>query len=315
MKRTGRFGDERGITVIEVLIVVGVLATVSAMAVFGLRSARAAMRLNNSARVFAQNLERARLDAIRRHDSANVEFIDSNTYEITMDYTGSGVKTTRTYKLDSGVTLVDANGNAITDQFPYADFDWRGRTSECAMLFQLKNTQNDALKVQVAGSGDITVNNNVTSVPNITPGTVSPTADIAQNTVAVGTDTRLNLSPCSPSGGGGGGGGGGSAPGSGPVAAACSAGTLTASPQQVTIRRNGASTGTITATVTATGTLGASTESNLSLTAGGSPTFNGSSGGSVSYTVRSLNKTRGTFPVKFTFANCSPATVYVKVTN
>jgi prepilin-type N-terminal cleavage/methylation domain-containing protein len=315
MKRNGRFGDERGFSLLEVAVAAGIISIVLGMAVFGLRSARAAMRLNNSARVFAQNVERARLDAIRRHDSANVEFIDSTTYEITMDYTGSGVKTTRTYTLDDGVTLVDANGNAIADQFPYADFDWRGRTSECAMIFQMKNAQNDALKVQVAGSGDITVNNNVTNVPSITVDPVSATADVAQNTISVGTDTRLNLSPCSPSGGGGGGGGGGSVPGGGTVVAACSAGTLTATPQQVTIRRNGGSTATITATVTATGTLAASTESNLSLTAGGQQTFNGSSGGSVSYTVRSLNRTRGTFPVKFTFANCAPVTAYVKVTN
>src|SRR3712207_8397498 len=54
--------------------------------------------LFRSARVFAQNVERARLDAIRRHDTSNVEFISPTTYEITMDYTGSGVKTTRDRK-------------------------------------------------------------------------------------------------------------------------------------------------------------------------------------------------------------------------
>lgn len=312
LKRTGRFGDQRGFSVVEMLAAVAIVGVISTMAVLGLRSARDAMRLNNSARVFAQNLERARIDAIRRHDSSNVEFINPTTYEISMDYTGSGVKTTRSFTLDSDIKLVDANGNAITDQFPYADFDWRGRTSECAMLFQMKSAQGTTLKVQVAGSGDITVNNNVTNVPLINTTTVSGTADIAPNTTAVGTDTRLNLSPCSPTGGGGGGGG---IPASGPVAATCSAGTLSASPQQVIIRRNGGSTGTLTATVTAPGTLAASTESNLSVTTTAQQTINGSSGGSVAYTVRSLNRTRGTFPVKFTFSNCAPATVYVKVTN
>ncbi len=316
MKRTGRFGDERGFTVIETLIVMAVLAALAGMAVFGLRSARAAMRLNNSARVFAQNVERARLDAIRRHDQSNIEFTSPTTYVISMDYTGSGVKTERSFTLDSEVTLVDVDGSPFVDAngdllptkaFPYADFDWRGRTSECAMFFQMKNTQDDTLKVQVAGSGDITVNNNVTNVPNVSIDSVNATTDIAQNTTAVGTDKRLNLSPCSPAGGGN--------PSGSLVTATCSAGGLTASPQQTTIRRSGGSTGTLTVTVAGPGTLVASTESNLSLTASGSQTFSSSSGGSVSYTVRSLNKTRGTFPVKFTFANCSAATVYVKVVN
>lgn len=308
MKRTGRFGDERGFSLTEVALAVAIVSVISTMAVLGLRSARAAMRLNNSARVFAQNVERARLDAIRRHDSSNIEFINSTTYVIAMDYTGSGVKTERTYTLDSGVTLVDASGNAITDAFPYADFDWRGRTSECAMFFQMKNRQNDMLKVQVAGSGDITVNNNVTSVPSITVGSVSATADIAPNTTAVGSDTRLNTSPCSSTSST-------TSTTTATVTATCSAGTLSASPQQITIRRNGSTTGTLTATVTAPGTLAAVPDSNLSVTTTSPQTLNGSSGGSVSYTVRSLNKTRGTFPVKFTFSNCAPATVYVKVTN
>ncbi|HYH85304.1 MAG TPA: prepilin-type N-terminal cleavage/methylation domain-containing protein, partial [Pyrinomonadaceae bacterium] len=79
------FTDSRGFSLLEMMLVVAIACVVIVFAVFGIRSARAEMRLHNSARVFTQNVERARIDAIRRHDVANVEFTSPNTYEITMD--------------------------------------------------------------------------------------------------------------------------------------------------------------------------------------------------------------------------------------
>jgi len=293
------------------MLVVAIACVVIVFAVFGIRSARAEMRLHNSARVFTQNVERARIDAIRRHDVANVEFTSPNTYEITMDFDNDGTAQTRAFTLDTDVSLVDDAGVPITAApYPYADFDWRGRTSECSMLFRVKNDRGNQLVVQVAGSGDITVNSAITSMPTIAYNTVSSTSDVSETAVLTGTDTKFNLSPCGTTSGGGGG-GGTTVP---PPTVTCSAGTLTTSTGYITVRKNGGSTQSVNVTVTGAGTITATPAPNLSA----SPSSQGvasSGGGSASFTISSITRTRGTFEVKFYFGTCSPATVYVKVTN
>ncbi len=325
LKRTGRFGDSRGFSLMQMIVTAAIVSTLMTVALLGLRSARAAMRLNNSARVFAQNVERARLDAIRRHDQTNVEFINTTTYEISMDFVGNGGRQTRQFTLDGGVVLVDDNGSPLTNTegnllpgvaLPYADFNWRGRTDRCSMSFPMKNTQGNMLKVQVAGSGDITVNSSVSAVPTVTHTAVSATADIAPNTTITGIEAKLNVSPCdatsSPTSPGG------TTPTSPTVpqpVAVCSTGALSLNTGFITIRRNGGSTETAVVTVTSPGTITPVAPSNLTLTASPSQTVSASTGGSVTYTVRSNNKTRGTFAVKFNFANCTPVTLNVKVIN
>jgi len=322
LKRTGRFGDSRGFSLMQMIITAAVISVLMTVAVMGLRSARAAMSLNNSARVFAQNLERARLDAIRRHDRASIEFTSTTTYEISMDFANTGGRQTRQFTLDSGVVLVNDNGASLTDPdgnllpdvaLPYADFDWRGRTDMCVMSFRMKSSQGNTLKVQVAGSGDITVNSEVSSVPTVSYTPVSPTSDIAPNTTITGFDTKLNVSPCdatSPSSPGG------PSPTSPPTpAGVCSTGTLTLNKGYITIRRNGGSTDTAVVTVTAPGTIAPIVPSNLTVTASSSQTISASTGGAVSYTIRSNDRTRGTFAVKFNFSNCTPVTLNVKVVN
>lgn len=324
LKRTGRFGDSRGFSLMQMVVTASIVSILMTVAVLGLRSARAAMRLNNSARVFAQNVERARLDAIRRHDQSNVEFTNATTYEITMDFLGNGGRQTRQFTLEGGVALVDANGNSLTnpdgtmttDDLPYADFDWRGRTTMCSMQFPMKNTQGSMVKVQVAGSGDITVNSSVSSVPTVGYTTVNATSDIAPNTTITGIETKLNLSPCDATT---------TTTTSGgtttttttvpPPVAVCSTGGLSINKGLITVRRNGGSSDTVAVTVTSPGTITSVVPSNLTVTASSSQTIAASTGGSVTYTVRSNNKTRGTFAVKFNFSNCTPVTLNVKVVN
>lgn len=302
--------DCRGFSLAQMVFTVAIISILSGMAVLGFRSSRAAFRLNNSSREFAANLERARLDAIRRHDVANVEFINSTTYEITMDFANNGGKQTRRFTLDPNVVLIKSDGtewNAAP--YPYADFDWRGRTTECSTLFRLRNSLNDRSVVQVAGSGDITVNNSVTALPNVNYVSVNQNADVVPTTVFTGTDTRLNVSPCNSSGSGS----TSTTTTVPPPTVTCTSGTLSLSTGYITIRRNGLSSGTATATVNAMGTINLTPDANLSVTPP-SQGFTSSSGGSHTFTVTSVTKTRGTFPVKFTFSACS-ATLYVKVTN
>jgi len=298
------------------LITLAVIAVMASISVIGIRSARAGVRLQSSARAFAQNVEKARLDAIRRRSTTHVEFTSANTYEITMDFTGSGTGTqTRAYTLDTNVALAaDADGAAIsagTTNYPWADFDWRGRTGQCNMLFSLTNERGDITVVQVAGSGDITVNRSaITTISNVTYTNVNSTSDISPSMVLNGNATPLNVTPCG-SGGVGLTGSGGTVP---PPVVTCTGSTMSLSTGYVTIRRNGGSTQTINVTVTAAGTISATPDSNLSVTPA-TRSVSSSSGGTYTFTVSSVSKTRGTFAVQFNFATCSPATLYVKVTN
>lgn len=300
------------------IIALGIISIIAGFSVFGIRAGRSAMRLNNSARAFAQAAERARLDAIRRRTTTHIEFTDSNTYEVTMDFAGNNTSQTRAFTLDTGVVVTDDAGVTLTsasDLLPYADFDWRGRTYECNMLFRLKNDRSDRLVVQVAGSGDISVNSAITGLPTISYNTnISTTADVNPSAALVGSDEKLNLSPCGtsstvPSGGGGGG-------GTSPGGFTCTGGSLATSTTYISdLKRNGGNTRTVTITVNAAGTVSVD-PSALSVTTSGATTFS-SSGGSVTYTVKSVSKTIATFPVKFFFSSCgtsTAATVNVKVT-
>jgi type II secretory pathway pseudopilin PulG len=326
LKANGARGGERGFSLLQMLIVLAVIITLSGFAVIGIRSARNATRLQNSARTFTSRVEKARLDAIRRHTSTSVEFISPTTYQITMDFLGTGEEQTRTFTLEEGVVLVDADGALVTaEPFPDAVFDWRGRTAECSMLFRMRNTLNETSVVQVAGSGDITINNVATSLPTVTYANVSSTADVSSDAALTGPDMKLNLSPCGTSVMGGIGGTptptptpvGGATPTPTPVA------TPTPAPPQVTIvlstnslsvGKNRRSTGTFSVTVNGAGIIVMEPNSNLSV----SPltrVVTSTTGGTFSFSVVSVNNSRSTFPVRVTFSNADPRTLYVQVTN
>src|SRR4051812_22258907 len=100
-KRMRRRTNELGYSLLQLLITVGVVAIVAAFAFFGITSARASIRLSNSVRVFAGYAERARSDAVRRHDTTSIQAVDANSYSVTMDFDGAGVLTTRTFSAEN----------------------------------------------------------------------------------------------------------------------------------------------------------------------------------------------------------------------
>lgn len=147
--------QQRGFTLTQMVITLAIIAVVSTGGVLGIRTARAEFRLQNSARLFATYIEKARADAIRRHAATGLESSvetfgpGSNQYAITMDYYGSGVVETRTFELESGLSFATA-AKKVT-------FDWRGRITE-AWVFQIHSDYLERnLPVDVSGSGDITV--------------------------------------------------------------------------------------------------------------------------------------------------------------
>jgi hypothetical protein len=141
---------ELGFGIVQVLIVLAVAAIVVTFAVMGIASARAHVRLSNSARQFASYAERARANAVQRHDATSVQQVDERTYSVTMDFSGSGIVTTQNFSTETGVTL--NMPRTIT-------FDWRGRTPvETSVGF---TNESGTTNVDVTGSGDITIDSEI----------------------------------------------------------------------------------------------------------------------------------------------------------
>src|ERR1700755_1722279 len=94
---------------LQLVLTVTVMTILGTFAFMGISSARENMRLTGSARQFASRVEKARIDAVRRHVSSasptKVEFVDGNTYRVTMDWDGGGTATARDFNFEYGVSL------------------------------------------------------------------------------------------------------------------------------------------------------------------------------------------------------------------
>jgi type II secretory pathway pseudopilin PulG len=292
--------DCRGFSLLQVIVVLAVVSVVVTMAVLGVRATRASMQLNAAARTLAQNIERARLDAIRRHDTATVAFLSATTYEVSMDFANTGSMQPRQFTLDGGLSVAaDTSGN-----YPSVGFDWRGRTSQCSTSFQFQNDRGELASVQVGGSGDVTVNNAVNSLPNINYATINENSNVLSSATVNGNNTKLSLDPCNSSSGGV------SVP---PATVTCAAGQIRLADGIISVRKNGLNSGSTIATVNAAGTITVMADPNLSVSPG-TKTFN-ASGGTQTFNISSVTKAKGTYAVNFYFTCSTPAVLYVQVTN
>ena len=288
--------NECGFSTIQLIVTLAVVSIVIGFALVNVSSARASLRLQNSVRLLGGYMEKARLDAVRRHDTASVVFTNTSTYNITMDFDGDGVVQTRSFSFDDGVSV-------ISTPLPSVSFNWRGRTSACTITFAMQGSNGDQSWVDVSDAGDVTVNSSVDTLPTPSYTNVNASADIYSNMVVTGTTVRNNTADC-------GGSGGGTPPP--PIVGSGSGGcTVTANPSSISIKKNGGTTGTVALSVSSSSTVTASGPSNL-LISPVSRSIGG--GGSGNFSVTSKNNTRGTFAVTFSSA-CTSVTVLVKVTN
>ncbi len=130
---TSANNNNRGFTVIELLIVVSILSVVSGFALMQVTRARQLMTRENAARELGSYLEKARVDSLRRHPTAaaqmaQVTVINSTFYSVAMDADGNGA-------LDAPKVLSLPAGTALQFNTPYPRtiyFNWRGRTVDAA---------------------------------------------------------------------------------------------------------------------------------------------------------------------------------------
>lgn len=300
--------DPRGFSTVEIVIVLAIIGVISAFGFMRIQSARESLALQNSMRLFAGRIEKARLDAIRRHGSAFVEFTSNNQYVITMDFSGTGDPSAqRTFSLEKNVVVTNADGSAIaTDDLPTFDFGWRGGTPQCFTSIRMQNGLGQSSSLAVTSSGDVTIDTNLGAT--VSPGTystVSQTNDVASRSTVAGTSPASCDDPCGSCTSSG-----GSVVSSPP--SGCTAFTLNKS--SITIRRNGAGTDSFTASV-----INADSISVIQPDGRTNLLFTPSSqsigvNGSASFTVKSKNNSTGKFPIKFTSACSSSNSVTASVT-
>jgi Tfp pilus assembly protein FimT len=294
-KRSG----ESGFGLTELLIAVGIIAAISVVALINLKSARASLRVQNSVRQLASYMEKARIDAVRRHTTTTVTFTSLTSYTVNMDFLNTGSPIDRTFNFESGVQIAN---NA---ELPKVTFNWRGRTitagTACVTRFSVKNdtNPNDGLSVDVSGSGDVTVENQQPTLPNVpyTEGIPASSA-VRSGTVVSGIDT-VDSSPCLDVSGEG-------VPGeSGPPEC-----DMHVSSTSVPVRKNGHGSASVLVSVSVSTGVVASYPSNLTITPASQTVSTGSS-----FLIQSNNNWTGPFLVTFSAQCGSSIPVKVNVTN
>lgn len=187
---------ERGVSIVEILIVILMISIVSAFALVRISGAQRAMRLTNSAREFMGWLERARLDSTRRHAitpvnagdpdlRARVTIASANSYTVLIDQDGDGaLDPARTFTLPPthGATFA---GIAIPTTIYY---NWRGRSVDNAgnllnLSFSLQDANGNTNLINLTGAGDATLGN-AANVGNVSINTgISSNSNIRKNLV------------------------------------------------------------------------------------------------------------------------------------
>ena len=187
--KAGKNG-ERGVSIVEMLIVVVMIGVVTAFAVMQIAGAQRAMRLSNSAREFTSWLEKARLDSVRRHATtpltvgepdlrASITIASANSYTITIDQNGDG-----TLDPPRTITIPATHGAAFKGvAVPLTiHYNWRGRPLDDAgnyleLAFRLEDGSGNTNPINLKSTGDTSVEANInTSNVSVTP--LSNTANI-----------------------------------------------------------------------------------------------------------------------------------------
>jgi len=162
--------NERGISIVELLIVVAMVGIVTAFAVMQIAAAQRAMRVTNSARELAGWLQKARVDSVRRHamtsgEMASVKISTSNSYIVTIDQNGDGTLDPPRTITTPAVNNASFAGITIPTTIYY---NWRGRTVNSSgnlinLSFKLQDaTGGNINPINLASTGDTSLGSNVT---------------------------------------------------------------------------------------------------------------------------------------------------------
>src|SRR5687767_4166588 len=166
--------NDAGFSVLEILIVVALVGLVSTMAVVNFQRSNRSITVAGATRTLSNYLEKARIDAVRRHGGATININSATSYTVNLDFEGDGFATTRTINLPPGTTLAyrlpPATATINPSDTPVTiTYDWRGRTGSTVALTVTSSTTGVTPSTMVVGpAGDISVDTTVTG-PVTTP--------------------------------------------------------------------------------------------------------------------------------------------------
>ena len=287
---------DRGVGMVELVIVLEIVGVAGKVALLQILSARSALRVQNSVRQLASYMEKARVDAVRRHGTSTISFSDTRTYSVTMDFSNNGTPTTRTFTFQDDVRLASS-------ELPNVTFNWRGRTltagSSCVTTFAVSDTMNHGLSVDVSGSGDVTVENQQPTLPNVTYNNTVTSSDSVDSRLVVAGTSTLENTPCMDLSGGGVG-----------LDAGPPSCTIHVNSSSISVKKNGGGTGSVLVTMSNPSLVVATVPSNLTVSPTSQTVFSGQS-----FSVVSKNTLRGPYNLTFTSQCGSSVTVKVNVTN
>ena len=177
---------EGGFTTVELIVVLAVAGILAGLAVAQQRG-QAAMSVTTSRQLFAQYLEKARLDSKRRRattvaEMSGVRITAEDRYLVTLDFNGTGTTQTREIALPDGVTFDFEAPVAIR-------FDWRGRPTAEAEISLRGHYATDSPPIVVSELGNVSAGGESYHLPEDPEVTVNAT-NISGTTKI---DTRVHI--------------------------------------------------------------------------------------------------------------------------
>ena len=173
-----KLSDAAGVSVLELLIVLTMLAVVTGFALMRIVRARQVMIRANAAQELMGYLEKARLDSVRRHpnttaEMAQVSIVNATFYSVTIDSDGNG-----TLDAPKVINLPVNSGLQFNGTFPRTIyFNWRGRTVDSTntiaapATISISSSTYGSTLLNVSDTGQPTIGTATTSNPvtNSTP--------------------------------------------------------------------------------------------------------------------------------------------------
>lgn len=166
-----------GVSVVELLLVITVVAAISTLALISFQRSSRSFRLSGATRNLTAYLEKARVDAVRRHvtdGSVSVVINSTSSYTVNIDFSGTGTSGARTITLPTGTSLRYTLPPATTSIDPSTtprtiQYNWRGQTASTVLLTLTDSTAGVASStIAVGPAGDLSTDSTVTG-PVTTP--------------------------------------------------------------------------------------------------------------------------------------------------
>src|SRR5712691_531088 len=186
-RKEPKLNNAAGSSLLEMLVVVALITVVSSFAILSFRKSNRNFRLAGATRSLSGYLEKARLDAVRRHGGASININSETSYTGNVDFDGSGTTTSRTITLPEGTTVsytlppATASTNPSTSPITIS-YDWRGRSTNIVSLTLTDSTSGVGSSSVVVGSaGDISTDTSVNgpvSTPTPQNTTITPNTGI-----------------------------------------------------------------------------------------------------------------------------------------